>query len=85
MEIRITIDAQKEFDKLPTIIKIRVRNIFIRLQRWPRISGYKALTGIFAGYYRLRTGDYRIIFSCRLTLIIIHRIGHRDKVYKKPI
>jgi len=42
------------------------------------------LTGQWQGMYKLRAGDYRVIYSldpARETLIV-HAIGHRSKVYK---
>jgi len=45
----------------------------------------KALSGNFSGYYRLRIGDYRIIYIIRDQTVIIARIGHRSDVYNKPI
>mgnify|MGYP001561624889 CR=1 FL=1 len=33
--------------------------------------------------FRLRVGDYRIIFSREINLIIIWKIGHRKNIYKK--
>ena len=83
--VEITNQAQKEFDDLPTVIKVRMKNIFEKLQKWPDVSGVKALTGNFAGYSRVKTGDYRAVFSIHPDRIIICRVGHRSKVYKKPI
>jgi mRNA interferase RelE/StbE len=31
--------------------------------------------------YRLRTGDYRILFDVERDVIVIRRIGHRKNVY----
>lgn len=44
----------------------------------------KPLKGQFKGYWRYRTGDYRIIYrvSEREVLIIIIRIGHRKNIYE---
>lgn len=42
------------------------------------------LTGTLSGFFKLRAGDYRIIYKVRKdqNLIVIHRIGHRREVYK---
>ena len=42
------------------------------------------LTGTLTGFFKLRSGDYRIIYQVRRdqNLIVIHRIGHRREVYK---
>ncbi len=44
------------------------------------------LTGNLAGFYKLREGDYRIIYQ-RIeakNIIVIHAVGHRRNIYKKP-
>lgn len=45
----------------------------------------KRLTGQLAGLYKLREGDFRIIYQVFRTekLIVVHCIGHRRDVYRK--
>jgi mRNA interferase RelE/StbE len=45
----------------------------------------KALTGELSGLYKLREGDYRIIYEIvhKEKVIILHSIGHRREVYQK--
>ncbi|MBI5564037.1 MAG: type II toxin-antitoxin system RelE/ParE family toxin [Chloroflexi bacterium] len=45
---------------------------------------HEALTGEFKGLFKLRTGDYRVIYSIDSAgrLIIVHLIGHRRSVYE---
>ncbi|GAX34657.1 type II toxin-antitoxin system RelE family toxin [Nodularia sp. NIES-3585] len=42
------------------------------------------LTGEWSGFYKLRVGDYRVIyeFDIENQLIIIARIGHRREIYQ---
>jgi len=45
----------------------------------------EALTGDLAGLYKLRIGDYRVIYevlSAERT-IVIHAIGHRSQIYRR--
>ncbi len=51
---------------------------------WPSTSKPELLTGTLTGFFKLRAGDYRIIYKVRKdeNLIVIHRIGHRREVYK---
>ena len=46
----------------------------------------KRLTGELSGLYKLREGDYRIIYQIlrREKLIVVHYIGHRKNVYRRP-
>ncbi len=50
----------------------------------PRGLG-KALTGAFAGLWRYRIGDYRVIYKLaeHEMLILIARIGHRREIYRR--
>jgi len=45
----------------------------------------KPLTGVFAGFWRYRMGDFRIIYkiSRKDILIIVARIGHRKDIYRR--
>jgi len=42
-----------------------------------------ALSGLFTGFYRLRVGDYRVIYRRSAEGYIVVRIGHRREVYRK--
>lgn len=46
---------------------------------------HEALTGEFKGLFKLRVGDYRVIYSFiqKERLIIIHLVGHRRSVYER--
>jgi mRNA-degrading endonuclease RelE of RelBE toxin-antitoxin system len=79
---RVTAEAQKQFAVLPTAIQKRVLGVFARLSNWPAVSGAKALTGNLAGNYRIRTGDYRIVFKLNPAGDpVVWKIGNRRDVY----
>ena len=40
------------------------------------------LHGEFAGLYKLRVGDYRVIYTIIKDAVLILRLGHRGKVYE---
>jgi len=40
------------------------------------------LKGQFAGLYRLRVGDYLVVYSIRGSEVLVLRIGHRRDVYR---
>jgi mRNA interferase RelE/StbE len=48
-------------------------------------ANLEVLTGDFEGLFKLRMGDYRIIYELihEEQLIIIHTIGHRRDIYRK--
>jgi len=43
----------------------------------------RALSGEFAGLYRLRVGDYRVIYARTTEGYLVLRIAHRREVYRK--
>lgn len=48
-------------------------------------ANLEALTGDLEGLFKLRVGDYRIIYELihEERLIIIHTIGHRREIYRR--
>jgi mRNA interferase RelE/StbE len=81
MQIRVEPAAERDLDRLPRVILERLEDIFDRLAKWPQVSGAKPLDD-WAGHYRIRTGDWRIIFRIQRTEVVIVRIMHRSKVYE---
>ena len=47
------------------------------------LSRYMPLPANLAGFFKLRVGDYRVIYSFDedLKVITIHQIGHRREIY----
>lgn len=81
-DVTLTDDAAESFDRLPVGIKSRVEKVFGRLQKWPEVSGAKPLRGALAGYHRVRTGDYRVLFRVEGDQVVVERIAHRDGFYE---
>ena len=79
--VKLTAEAVEQFTALPRVIRERVQKLLARLDQWPEVSGVKALRGELAGWYRLRTGDYRVRFRVEGELVIVGKIGHRKDVY----
>jgi len=73
--------AAAEFDALPAVIRIRVQGVFARLADWPAVSGAKPLRGELAGNWRIRTGDWRVVFTVAGDTVKVWKIGHRGGVY----
>lgn len=84
VEVQIGPEAQDQFDGLPLPIQARMRAVFIRLKRWPDVSGAKRLRGDHAGSFRIRTGDYRVVVKpLGETMVIVWKIGDRKDVYQE--
>ena len=85
MAVTVTLShgAKAEFDALPLGIKGRINAIFGRLALWPNVSGAKPMRGVLRGSYRVRTGDYRVIFTVDESTLTVTRVGIRRDVYEE--
>ena len=83
MRVVYTPEGLADLEKLPTTIKLRVAAIVERLERWPEVSGAKPLRGEWKGYYRIRTGDWRVLFRVVAPNVLVVRIMHRSTVYEE--
>ena len=74
----------KDLDKIPNADVERIVNLFKKLSADPTLPGSKRLSG-HAGLYRVRQGDYRIIYSIALKekWIKIILVRHRKDVYRQ--
>ncbi len=82
VRVLLTPDARGEFDALPVTIQARVRDVFVRLEQWPNVSGAKPLRYDWRGHYRIRVGDWRVVFRFVAPDVIVVRIMHRSDVYE---
>jgi mRNA interferase RelE/StbE len=82
--VYFTPSARLEFDRLPRVIRARVTIVAERLAKWPAVSGAKRLRGELFGSYRIRTGDYRVIFTVSADdkAVFITKIGYRGSIYE---
>lgn len=83
-EIELDIKATKSLNQLDRTIQNRIRRYLKQLitQANPRQQG-KALTGKYAGLWRYRIGDYRLICHIednKLTILVLE-LGHRKDIY----
>jgi mRNA-degrading endonuclease RelE of RelBE toxin-antitoxin system len=46
-------------------------------------GGDERLSGEFAGLFKLRVGDYRVIYAKTTEGYLVPRIGRRSEVYRK--
>jgi mRNA interferase RelE/StbE len=74
--------AQKQLDKLSDSIAEPILEAIAQLEENPRPQGYKKLKG--RDGYRIRTGNYRIIYNIIDTELIVDIItlGHRKDIYE---
>lgn len=76
-----TAKASKQLQKLPHLVIKRIYNAVDDLKENPFQSDIKKLSG--RPFYRLRVGEYRIIFDLQkqALIILILEVGHRKKIY----
>ncbi len=80
--IRLKRSAEKELSFLPDRIHDRIVEVIVRLEQNPRPAGMKKLQG--RDEYRIRIGDYRILYEINDTtkIIFIGSVAHRKDVYR---
>jgi len=82
--IEVTRSAVRQLKKLDPGMRERLARRIERLGEVPLPPGAKQLKGISPPVYRIREGDFRIIYRIehdRLTVLVV-RIGHRSEIYR---
>jgi mRNA interferase RelE/StbE len=80
--IQIQDRAVKSLKKIPEPYKTHIKNTIDHLVQFsPAMSNIKALQGEYRGLFRMRSGDYRILFDVVNATIIIVDIFHRQTGY----
>ena len=74
----------KDLRRIPQSIVRAIQDRIAALSENPFPSGVESIEG-YAHHYRIRMGNYRIVYEVAATvrIITIVRIGHRKDVYKK--
>lgn len=74
--------AEKALDKIPDVFACSILDSIEQLSINPRPYGYKKLKGRNA--YRIRTGNYRIIYEIIDNQLIVEvvEVGHRKEIYQ---
>jgi mRNA interferase RelE/StbE len=80
-KVSILPSAEKEMERLPVSVHIRITRKILTLENNPRPRGVKKLSG--RDEYRLRVGDYRVLYviNNRNRVITVSAVGHRRDVY----
>jgi len=84
MKIKLTTQAQKD---LSNINKNDAKKIVTKIQTlpenpFPRGKAVKKLVGIGKIFYRLRVGDYRVVYELRGDIIVILICSRSDLIKK---
>jgi len=82
MQIELRKSAVNDLKSLPKNIKDVIHSKIAELVNFPNVSNVKKLTN-FEPAYRLRIGDYRVLFDVKNDKIVIGRVLHRKESYKQ--
>lgn len=76
---------ESQLRKIPKFIREQILDRIEKLSDDPRPNGVEPLQGSDKGLFRVRQGDYRIVYSIQdqKLLVLIVRIAHRKEVYNK--
>lgn len=77
--------TEGQLAKIPKNIRKLILERMEKLGRDPRPNGVEPLQGSDKGLFRVRQGDYRIVYSIQdqKLLVLVVRVVNRKEVYKK--
>jgi len=81
MKIELRKSAIKDLKGISEPYKTKLHTKILELQKFPNLQNIKKLTN-FEPAYRLRVGNYRVLFDVLDDTIIIGRVLHRQSSYQ---
>jgi mRNA interferase RelE/StbE len=82
VKIEYKASVERDFRKVGQTAALRVQKKIEKTLAEEGRQG-EALSGEFAGLFRLRVGDYRVVYAPTEEGYLVLRVGHRRDVYKK--
>ncbi len=84
-QVKLTKRAFKDLSALDRATQRRIDQRLLKLQTEPFSPDAEKLSGIKEDWFRVRVGDYRILYDVRSEslVVLVIRIGHRREIYKK--
>ena len=82
--IEIARPAQRQLKKLDVPTRKKVSRQIDRLAKEPRPSGVVKLTNVSPPIYRVREGQYRVLYTINddALIVLVVRIAHRSEAYR---
>ncbi len=82
-EVEWTEDAIEDLSRLDKpIIRRILKKVSWFSRNFDSITP-ESLSGDFNGAFKLRLGDWRVVYTIENNLILIQAVGHRREIYKK--
>lgn len=79
MKVGITRSAAKQLKKLGKAVQIilgkRIRELELSTLKEQKLAGYK-------NAFRIRAGNYRIVYQKKPNQIVVILVGHRKEIYR---
>ena len=74
----------KDLQKIPAKDRKQIRDKVLSLSDNPRPDGCKKLKMSKNSLYRIRCGDYRIVYTIQddVLLVLVVEVGHRSNIYR---
>lgn len=79
--VSLTAEAARQLNEMTSPMVNRVQGLLEKLEQWPAVSGAKPLRGSLKGNWRLRTGNWRIVFKVKGDRVQVWAIDNRRDVY----
>lgn len=82
-EVRFTKGAEKDLSAIPPKDQRSILRTASALSSTPRPRGCEKMKGQLAGYYRVRVGNFRIVYVIddASRIVTVTKVGHRQGVY----
>jgi mRNA interferase RelE/StbE len=82
--VRITPAAERDIGRIDRQHQEQIAGTIDALENDARPYNSEVLTGAEKGYFRVRTGDYRIVYEIDYARnrVTVTRVGHRKEVYR---
>lgn len=84
-KVEFTLRALKDFQKITPENQLKIRQAVRELGVAPMdYPGLKRIQGGPKNRFRIRVGDYRVVFDCeqKIQILLVLRVGHRKGIYR---
>lgn len=83
-EIEISESAEKSLEKIPKKDRLKIIEKIDALELDPMPLGSLKLKGSKEALYRIRLGDYRVVYSIKkeILVVLVVEVGHRKEIYR---
>lgn len=84
-KVELVPKVMKFLQTIPKTDKERIQEKLKQISENPRSEGVVKLTGKTPEQYRIRQGDYRIVFSIHDHILVVEviEVNHRKDIYRK--